>query len=495
VSGGPACTTLLCAALLLVPTRLAAQVPDSAEFESPPVAQQADSAAMKARSLADGLYGRKQLAEARKVYETALALHPEDDELRLAYGRMLVETLDVARARAVLAPLAGRSQGRAESLLGTNAYWSGDFSLARRYFIDALRADSTLASARLQLYEIAAATAPLIRLEPAIASDDQPLRRMGVAARSEYFLTPLLRTSFRFDLRRYYTRDSLLRTVGVSEAAVSLYEPRSRLEAEVAAGVVGRGVNEPIKAIRRLSVAARLPHHLVLRLRGEREPYFHTLASLATPIETSTGVALLEWKGPRGALGEAAAERQRYADDNAIMSAYAWFLTPVSKSRSAELQAGYAFSTQDADRNRFVLARPRQQFPASDPRFDLRGRYWPYHTPDHLMTHSVLLAATTRLGSTHTLRTNASFGVLATDRGPVLYPNPPGSSADVGRTSYRRNFHPWSARSTLNLVQPTDWRVAITAEFQRTAYYSAGSVGVQLTNRFTRAAVRRVDRY
>lgn len=461
-----------------------------------PYSEQHPEDAQAARLLGETLYWLKQTDAARTVYEAALVRHPADDELRLTYGRMLVETLDARRARTVLSPLVGRSRGRAEALLGTSEYWSGDYNRAQWLFIRALRADSSLASARLQLYEIAAVTAPSLRVESVFAHDDQPLNRVGVAVGGEYLLMPNMRLKLRVEPVRYTSGDSITRTVATTDGALSVYAPRSGVETEMSGGAIRReNPGSPGNFTGSLSVGLRLPRHLMIRVRAARESYMHTLASLTTPVMTRTGSALLAWKDPRGWLGETGVQRQWYPDSNAVTAAWIWFLAPVVKNRTGEVQAGYVAAAQHADENRFVLARPEQQFPPFDPRFDMRGRYSPYYTPDHHMTHSVLLAATTRLGPILTLRTNASVGVRATEDAPVLFARPPASFESVGRTSYRRSFHPWSARGALDIARPNDWVVAITGEYQRTGYYSAGSAGLQLTHRFTRAAIRRVDRY
>src|SRR5512132_364117 len=76
------------------------------------------------RLLAQTLYWRRDFSESRTAYENALSIHPEDTELRLQYGQMLIETGDGNRAREVLAGLGSEeTHGRVDALLGTLAYW------------------------------------------------------------------------------------------------------------------------------------------------------------------------------------------------------------------------------------------------------------------------------------------------------------------------------------------------------------------------------------
>jgi hypothetical protein len=186
-------------------------------------------------------------------------------------------------------------------------------------------------------------------------------------------------------------------------------------------------------------------------------------------------------------------QRQWYPDDNAVATAYVWALAPVLRANGNEIQLGYSAAMQDADASRWVLAHPQQPYAVTDPRFNTAGRYAPYYTPINLGTQSVLAAATLHLGSPGVLRLNGSYGVHAAD-------DAPGFAAAIGggagqptlvSTSQRRTFTPWTGRAALELTSKGGFSVALTGTAERTAYYSASTAGVQLTYRFTRAAMRR----
>ena len=456
------------------------------------VTSQAPDDSTAARLLGETLYWVRRDAEARTTYEAALLRHPDDDSLRLAYGRMLVETLRARDARRVLTPSLGRTNGQAELLLGTSAYWSGDYATARGMFISALRGDSTLASARLQLYEIVAVTAPMVRFGTNYAKDNQPLQRVDVSVAGEYFVLPNLRVWFRIQPVQF--SPSARHSVLLSQGGESFYLPKSQVEIDFSLGSSSPADIKPWNpGIVALSIRKRFERHLVARISAQRDRYLNTVASLDTMVFTRTGRALLALNDPYGRTGEAALQHQLFDDDNAITSAYVWFLAPIRKLPIGDLQAGYAAAVQNATESRFALARPDQQFPATD----LNGRYSPYYTPDHSMTHSLLLAATTNIRSGVTLRTNASVGVYATENAFMFVNrnNPPPGQPPTRRERYRRSFTPLSGRAAINVVRPNDWMIAVTGEYQRTGFYSVGTIGVQLTRRFTAAAVRRADRY
>ncbi len=477
--------------------RDAGDLPGAAELLRPYVRRHPEELEA-ARLLAQILYWIKDFPGARQLYEETLALHPNDVPLRLQYGRMLLETVDAARLGEVVTPLLDvpAARGQAQALLGTSAYWQGDLSAAKRLLSAALRAGSTQADVRGQLREIAALTAPWVRVASDLRHDDQPLERLGVGADAGWFLTPLTVLTAHPTSSWLRSGDSLAITVSAAVVRLTHYAAGIRTELEAAVGALQRTAGGATDWTGRLGIGVRLPRHFALRARGEREVYLYTLASLTTPVMTSTGTALLAWNHPRGWLGEAAVQRQWYPDKNAISTAYVWVLAPVARGGGSQLQIGYGASAQNADESRFVLASPQQPYPPTDPRFSLDGRYVPYYTPANLVTHSALAAATARLAPSITLRLNGSYAVRATDDKPVLVTSagPTPGQTVVVRSSNRRTFSPWIGRAALELAPTGALTLAATGEIMRTAFYTAASAGVQVGYRFTGAAVRRVER-
>jgi predicted Zn-dependent protease len=129
-------------------------------------------------------YWSKDRAVADSIYARAIANHPSDADLRLEYGRFLVETGKGTRAEEILAPFTTKDStsftlqqlSRAHTLLGTAAYWRGAFTEARNEFRAAVAVDSSAADARRQLLEIETVAASWIRFGADVWDDDQPLR-------------------------------------------------------------------------------------------------------------------------------------------------------------------------------------------------------------------------------------------------------------------------------------------------------------------------------
>jgi hypothetical protein len=196
---------------------------------------------------------------------------------------------------------------------------------------------------------------------------------------------------------------------------------------------------------------------------------------------------------PGGWLGETSYGQQRYPDANTVSSGYAWLLVPLVSHQPAVFQVGYAFSAQNSTQSRFVLADTAQAFPPADPRFSLAGQYVPYYTPMRLVSHAAIASLVLRSRTGTTFTAGGSYSFFARDDAPVFMRA--GAPPTVVRASYRRSSEPWNAHVRLQGLVNRDLALGLTAEYNRTAFYRAGSVRVELVYRFGNAAVRRVDRF
>jgi hypothetical protein len=306
-------------------------------------------------------------------------------------------------------------------------------------------------------------------------------------------LTPLLSLSARVGVGQISSADSLSLAVTSAETALSHYAPAVRLESEVAVGLVRRGSSAGSELTGRVRAGVRLPRHVTLRLTLQRDPYFHTMASVRTVVMTRSLTTQASMVSPDGWLGEAAVQQTTYPDDNATRTLYAWLLAPLVQAGRGRLSLGYGVTAQDATENRFVLAQPHQQVPPSNPHFVFDGRYEPYYTPATLVVHSVLASGEVRTGRA-TLRAGGSYGVRATDKAPVFTAPAVVDSAKpdaVERTFVSRSFSPWNARASVEVATSMDLTLGLSGESTRTAFYTATTARAWLTYRFAGAAIRR----
>lgn len=447
-----------------------------------------------ARMLAQTLYWLKDVRVATAHYETALRQHPEDSSLRLDYGRMLVETRRDRYAVEILTPLLNDSQRRAaaESLLGTLNYWQGDLAEAERHFESALRTDSTQVEARRQLREIYSLTAPWVRAAGSGRSDDQPLTRGGVLLEAGWFPDPAVKILARAEPMFFQLGDTASRSVTAGQATVAVSVPSLRLQAEVGGGGIWRSYGGSDWT----GVAALTIHpvqDISTSARYERAAYLYTLASLSAPVMAQTFSGVLHLDDPRGWLGEAAAQRESYPDDNAVNTAYAWLLAPALNEPSFLIQLGYAYAYENANASRFVLA---QSPPPIGPPVSFNGRYDPYYTPSNIVSHSAIAAVTAKVAPTTWLHVNGAYSFHATQDAPSFsLVTTGGVGPRVERQFQQTNFVPWNLRASLSSSASNGVGVEASGEYSKNAFYSSFVFTAGITYRFTSAAIRKADRF
>jgi Flp pilus assembly protein TadD len=426
------------------------------------------------RLLAQTLYWMGQRARAETAYASAIVRHPHDPDIRYDYARMLAETGDRKGARRLLGPLRDAPGWRAEAaaLLGTIAYWEGDFAGAARLFDEALRADPSHAEAGRLRREIRQASAGWLKLGGQFWHDDQPLDRGSAIVEAGGFLTPVTPIAARFDGRRYVPGAAPLRlasgalaqdrpmTMSSGEVELSHFAPAARLELKATGGWLGRPSPAGHDWAGSLEAGLRLPHGLTPRARVERRPYLHTTASLERPVLVTERAAGLTLHHPRGWMAEAEHRARRFDDGNDGWTAYGWLLAPLVHRPGFQLHAGYAVSASDT----------------AEPRFSAGGRYDPYHTPLDQRVHTAVAAARWAGPRGQSLDLNASAGVHARETAPFLTGD---DAAPIGFGE--REFQPWRLRAGATFPLTGSLALAAGGEVGRTAFYTWRTASASLT--------------
>jgi tetratricopeptide (TPR) repeat protein len=444
-------------------------------------------------------YWSKDRAVADSIYARAIGNHPSDADLRLEYGRFLVETGKGERAEDILAPFTARDStsftpqqlSRARTLLGTAAYWRGDFTLARTEFRAAVALDSSAADARRQLLEIETVAASWIRIGTDMWDDDQPLRYATVNAEGGWYLDPLTPLGVRAR-STVYDVDGLSESVLTAEASFTSYFPSAHIDLDAGAGVLQRSFAESTDWTGRFTLGARLPHTVMLRAAYARAPYTSTVRSLYQAIMVQTLEGNARWGTSRGWSGELAARYASYPDDNHVSTAFGWILAPISRRETAMLHVGYGFSAQSSAENRFVPRGDISVLPSQGPTV-VPGEYNPYYTPQNLLVHSALATASLRAGREVVIEAGGSYGFSAHDDAPVLIGVATPPTTTVQTAFYDRSFSPWNARGSIDWTATPAVRLALRVEHGRDAYYAFTTGRLELRYTFVAAAQRRAD--
>lgn len=441
-----------------------------------------------ARLYGETLYWLKRFADSRAVYEAGVRANPGNLPLALSYGRMLIETGGGARARTLLAPFQDSAAGIAptSTLLGTLSYWDGDLTTAARLFRKALRANPEERDAARQLDEIRALTSSWLRLGADSRFDDQPLHRIAGDVQAGRFVTELASISARVRPMYFELGDSVTRTLTLAEGELSLYSPATHVEASLAAGGLSRSYDKSSDWTARGILGLRMPHHVVLRARAERAPYLYSLASLTKAVMTLAFSFSADWNDPAGWIGRALVQRELYPDANAVSTIYAWVLAPLLHQPGADIQLGVSAAAQDADENRFALARPIQPYPPGDSRFSTAGIYDPYYTPSSLSYQSVIGAVALRPAPGVTLRGGGGYAIRASDESPsfIVSPATPTQPVTVQRSFQSRTFTLWNARASIEAALTGHASFIAGGAYDRTAFYSAKTAEAAIIYRF-----------
>jgi tetratricopeptide (TPR) repeat protein len=441
-----------------------------------------------ARLYGETLYWLKRFSEAAAIYEIGVRANPDNLPLALSYGRMLIETGDGTRARALLAPFQSSPAGIAptNTLLGTLAYWEGDLTSAVRLFREALRANPDERDAARQLEEIRHLTSPWARLGGDGRFDDQPLHRIAGDAQVGWYLTELAALSARVRPMYFQMGDSVTRTITHAEGELSLYSPATHLEVSLAGGGLTRSYGRSSDWTARGILGLRLPQHIVVRARAERSPYLYTLASLTKVVMTSTLSLSADWSNPSGWIARALAQRDQYPDANAISTVYGWVLAPLVHQPRTDVLLGVSAAAQDAEENRFTLASPVQPYPPGDARFSTAGVYDPYYTPASLSYESLVGAVVLRASQVVTVRMGGGYAIHGADSNPtfIVAPASGGQPASVQKTFQPRTFSPWNARASIEAALSAHASFTAGAEYGRTVNYSATAAEAALIYRF-----------
>jgi Tfp pilus assembly protein PilF len=429
------------------------------------------------RLLGRAYYWSGEHQRARTAYQQAVALNPSDASLRLEFGRMLVELLDVKQATEVLRPLLADELHAAEAgfLHGLMEYWEGDWTSAAELFESTLQRNPQHAGARKHLNDIRITTAPSISMSSEYQSDTQPLDRLVVVARAQWNPTPLHTVALRVD-QQHASLPATTRQVSAASVEYSQYHASLRFDTEALFGFVRPSFASGIDHTWRLMAGLRPTSAVKVRLRSERAPYLSTLASHSIPIRTTSLGASASWDDGAGWKGEAAFDVLQFPDRNRLRRGSAWLLAPLTREGDVRGSLGYGFSMQDTDENRFV---PVVQGGS------VSGRYDPYHTPEEFVSHNLLAFVSLALSTTTTIVVNVSYAVSARELAPYFYAEDivPGRSV-IRKEYYERAFHPWNAKAMLAGTLGATFGWSLEGIYWSTAYYDSRHVLLKLSYRF-----------
>jgi len=362
-------------------------------------------------------------------------------------------------------------------------FWTGRLPQARKRIERMQLINPGYTPAGGLLSEINSVSKPWAGLQTGYFSDDQPLSALRTKIEAGQYISWLFNPTLRFEYHHFSHEGEALPIFQVrlsDQLMLSRTKTRLELSAGLLAPLTGGNTSKGLWGI---VLSQTLPMHLTLEAGIEQRPYLYTLRSIQKPFtETFTQAALRFDRGGNW-LGKAAWERQVFPDGNAVTTTYAWFLAPLLNRWGLKVQAGYAFSHADAEKNRFL---PTQAYDPNLPDTTfIPGIYDPYFTPANQETHSILAVVqyATKNNWHFSARVNAGF--LAEADIPYFYPDYAAFGLIVFYRGFERGkYSPLEITGEVQRGIGQHTSISATYTYQQLLFYTLHYGGVQIKHQF-----------
>lgn len=407
----------------------------------------------------------KRFAESEAMYRRLLASDPHSNAAKLGLARVVMWQGRYAEAIALFDALEG-----ADALEGkaTAEYWSGDLRRAARDFRRVLALEPNREFSRTSLREIESTARPSERVTIDSIRDDQPLDAVRVEVASTFFSDPLTRWSviggaYRLDAGR----------IGEADGQYVAVENETRAGPWTFGGSAGvfafpDGVRRPVGSVsvRRGALALRVDHREEIA----------SATSLRTHATATT--ATLRWSHDGNWIGAAELSHRRYFDGNRGHAAVAYAVVPLRRG-GWTLWGGGSAAMRDTESSRFRMTAISSTLDQGFFRYQYRGEYDPYWSPDDLLEARVVAAIERRM-SRGGVKIHADAG-YARDRGRAFGPDagPGPFPASTFTFAFDRTYRPWRAGLTADVALAPQWRIeagitrGVTVDYRSTAIHAA----------------------
>jgi Tetratricopeptide repeat len=414
---------------------------------------------------AEQLAWDKQFAASEALYREILASEPRSREARLGLARVVMWQGRYAEAIRLFRELEGVDalEGKA-----TAEYWSGDLRSAARDFRRVLELDPNREMARRSLEEIAAVSRPSQRVTFGGVSDDQPLDTIRGEVAATFFSDPLTRWtvtggSYRMDASRR----------GETSGEYVLVENETRLDEVTLGGALGAftfpdGVRRPIGSAN--------VRYRSLSLRVDRREEIASATSLRTHAASTT--TTLRWSHDRNLVAAAEVSHRSYFDGNEARSLVAYAVAPLRKDEWT-FWAGASAAARDTDESRFAMTAVSSTLDNGFFRYQYRGEYDPYWTPDDLREARAVVALERRF-ERGGVKLHADGG-YARDRGRAFGPDagPAPFPAQTFTFAFDRDYRPWRAGLAAHFAVGPSLHLeagverGVTVDYRSTTFHAA----------------------
>lgn len=439
------------------------------------------------------LYWMKDFDRSVKTYEKTLANYPNIAVVKLDYARMLFEMGKFKRARSLLLDFIETDNLHAEAniMLAYINLWAGDIQPAK------YRADLLLEhypgnkEATDILKQIHTYTAPYITVGANFQSDDQPKTGTGFAIEAGVYRSRFLSPMLQLQYNNFKITDGSYPSLWIEAGNKINYGKGSGLS--LAAGLfqqINSGNNYFTGSV---GLTQKISRYFTGEAGIVKRPYQYSVASLKNAVfENILSVAAGFNKGEKW-LGKAGFQRENFADGNNINTSYLWFLAPLVIRKNFKIQAGYAFSYANADKNIFVAAAPLTTLINTFPLYgSVPGVYDPYFTIKNQIINALLASVNITLSPKVQLSSRTNIGVYAKADNPYLFleKNTANQQYFINKGYSTLKYTPVEWVSNLQFKLSPQFSIQIDYSYQKFLFYTNNLGGIQLKYNFVHGPIR-----
>ncbi|MGK7390367.1 MAG: tetratricopeptide repeat protein [Candidatus Cyclobacteriaceae bacterium M2_1C_046] len=429
------------------------------------------------------LYWMQDFDRAEEVYKGLQKNFPENDEVKLDYGRFLYEMGKIGASEKMLNEYLVQNPDHPEAnlMMSYINIWNGRLAKAKQRALKIKSLYPENQEFQILLEEIRKLSAPALGISGITYSDDQPLKFTGLLAEGSWYQSWWFSPSLSFSSYGYNSFDQGFNTRWL-RAGNSIYL-KSKTTIGLKGGVFFPANNHENVFTGGVSLKQQISGSLNLKLEYENVPYQYTAESILSPFTFSTYKGALNLENKKNnLLGEAGFQQQVFPDDNSIKSAYFWILFPLINESNFKLGGGYSFNYTTSEETTFVVESTSggggTGFPPvfSRPTVSVEGFYENYFTPINQQINSFL--ANMQVGNE---KTNLNIGI---NLGFFAAADSPSGESGATVLHERVTYTPLEIESSLNIGIAEQLNLSGKYRYQSLFFFNAHLASLQLTYKF-----------
>ena len=407
-----------------------------------------------------------------KLYDKAISIAPENNDLKLEYAKMLYETGELSAAEKQINILKKNNTDNYEVLLldASILFWNGKFNKSKESLnkLDQLYPNNNLASAmRASIDETKAA---FIQLNVNYLSDNQPLEAIYEQLKTGQYRSNMLYPVL--SLKNYNFNPSSQ----VIEASLSnmFQSANSGFSAKIEGGIYFNELINQSNIIGEVFLKKNIFKNSNLKIGVNRKPYLSTQESTTIDLVQNNAFAALEIGNVKSFFINLTYNFQTFDDNNNIQTYSAWGITKPVFDSPLKIQLGYGFNYSNSETILYA--------PSITSNSEIKGTYSPYYTPDRQVINSGLILMNYTGFDKFKITAKGNYGFFAQNYSPYFllsYDTSTGNTTTVLQ-SFKNSFSPFDLSLTIQFNISKNLTISAEALYFDTYFYDSFNAGITL---------------